>query len=794
MYMKLYRCIYFLFVTVILVSCYNEMDNVYNSNEVDKNCFSISFESDRMLPQTVTSRVSDPKTEAEKEIRSLHIFFFGPDKKFLTGKYLEGYPQSGVQGGYCTPSQGATILKIDRSEGAFDNVDAASKATIVAIANVEETTFPLNETTRRPSNINTLDDLLNFVYKPNNGVALGLPTDGMPMLGIKYEQNLVTNATNALTIDMQALMARIDVNVQIDSEHGSTGGLPRMQLVEWTAKNLPLQVPLIQPSKTLALGDNKRTITTKSTQQITNRTGEISLSFYMFENIQEKTGEYNYPDSVEVDERQRYKPLIADTENATCIELHTFYTTYNNYLYDATYTLYLGANHTDDFKVYRNRQYKNNVTVKGITKVGNNPDHITLDARVNITTDNPFFISILRERNHDAHFCVTPMDVYMFQDNDETDNVKMEVSISEPDDHTWIRMEKVTAAQMLAGEAPNEKCIALGKENPYHAGNGKRRYFTTSLMSELVDNHTITLYTSRDRIYFYIDENLTLEDRFANIHFKYTGPDGTTKERDMQISQTHLLPVTIEEYYDPELLDGGVVPWLGKGAKRTVTIYMEVVEEYLEHYDPLNEFNENIQKYNGLPWGGRGKYIGNEEGLIFKKYKLKTDVMSLQWEYNNKWYDTHAEFEVSQNWYQGLLVTNRIIQDLGHSEMNLNEQPESAAEYCYNRNKRDDKGNVLDPSKKWFLPGIRQMEKSLTKYYNQFSEFQNNFYWSSSASEAVGETSGQSPDYARSTKIDPNGNYIESGGQKPEYPSSGRASRDVKLRIRAFRVDLEPIK
>lgn len=744
MYMKLYRCIYFLFVTVILVSCYNEMDNVYNSNEVDKNCFSISFESDRMLPQTVTSRVSDPKTEAEKEIRSLHIFFFGPDKKFLTGKYLEGYPQSGVQGGYCTPSQGATILKIDRSEGAFDNVDAASKATIVAIANVEETTFPLNETTRRPSNINTLDDLLNFVYKPNNGVALGLPTDGMPMLGIKYEQNLVTNATNALTIDMQALMARIDVNVQIDSEHGSTGVLPRMQLVEWTAKNLPLQVPLIQPSKTPALGDNKRTITTKSTQQITNRTGEISLSFYMFENIQEKTGEYNYPDSVEVDERQRYKPLIADTENATCIELHTFYTTYNNYLYDATYTLYLGANHTDDFKVYRNRQYKNNVTVKGITKVGNNPDHITLDARVNITTDNPFFISILRERNHDAHFCVTPMDVYMFEDVDETDNVKMEVSISEPDDHTWIRMEKVTAAQMLAGEAPNEKCIALGKENPYHAGNGKRRYFTTSLMSELVDNHTITLYTSRDRIYFYIDENLTLEDRFAIIHFKYTGPDGTTKERDMQISQTHLLPVNV---------DGTL-------------IYMEQIEEYLQYYDPLDEF-ATTQIYYGLPWGCYDTKISS--------------------------YGIGSTNFIVENYYEGLIYTNQIIKVAGDGEMNLNETPNSAAEYCYNRNKRNIQGAVEDADKKWFLPGIRQMERALTAYYNQYKEFQGNFYWSSAAAKTLPlEASDviQDKKRARATKIDINGNYIGSDWDE-YYPDGGNASRDESLRIRAFRNDLK---
>ncbi len=799
--MRFCKLLYLLAVTASFASCYSELGGDLPPIASEGQSLSISFESDRMLPQTVTTRISDPKTEEEKKINTLHIFFFGPGGEYLEGKYLEGYPQAGEQGGYCAPSQGATILKIDRSEGAFDKADSAKAATIVAVANVEEFTFPLEDGTRRPSNIKRLGDLEKFLYKPKNGVALGLPEEGMPMFGISRGNDLTTTTTNALTIEMKALMARIDLNVKLDSEEGSTGGLPRMQLVEWSVKNLPVQMPFVQDADG-ALGENKKTIKSTSSQQITNRNGEMNLSFYMFENLQEKkTDDYDYPDSVKVDEYQRYKPLIADTANATCVQLHTFYTTYNNYLYDATYTLYLGANHTDDFKVYRNRQYKNNITVKGITKVGNNPDHITLDARVNVTTDNPFFISILRERNHDAHFCITPMDVYMFEDKGEDDLVKMEVSIDAPDDHTWIRMEKVTAAQMEAGEAPNDKCLALGQDNPFHAGNGKRRYFTTNLLTdvnELKNNTTMTLETHRDRIYFYIDENLKLEDRSVNIHFKYTGPDGSVKERDMLISQTHLLPVTIEEYYEPELLDG---VWLGQGGRRTVTIYMEVVEEYLEHYDPLNEFGENVQIYSGLPWGNNG-YIGNKTGIINLKYELTTEGMRLQWDWNDNWYDDcKATFETSHNWYQGLLVTNRIINDFGQGEMNLNEQPESAAEYCYNRNKRNSDGSVADGNKKWFLPGIRQMERSLTKYYNQFPEFQGNFYWSSAAGEVENGSSGQSSVRARATKVNADGSYVNSGGGDGEGEEcyayekgkGGYALRTEKLRIRAFRNDLVPI-
>ena len=69
--------------------------------------------------------------------------------------------------------------------------------------------------------------------------------------------------------------------------------------------------------------------------------------------------------------------------------------------------------------------------------------------------------------------------------------------------------------------------------------------------------------------------------------------------------------------------------------------------------------------------------------------------------------------------------------------MNLNEKPRSAAEYCYNKNKRNANGAVqgMSNSSGWFLPGISQLESILTSYYNTYTEFQNNFYWSSAAAK-----------------------------------------------------------
>ena len=64
-----------------------------------------------------------------------------------------------------------------------------------------------------------------------------------------------------------------------------------------------------------------------------------------------------YPDSIKDYQKQRYKPYLAN-KNAAAVELHGFYTTYNGATYEVRYTLYLGANHTDNFQVKRNHQYR----------------------------------------------------------------------------------------------------------------------------------------------------------------------------------------------------------------------------------------------------------------------------------------------------------------------------------------------------------------------------------------------------------------------------------------------------
>lgn len=773
--MKTVRCIYILFLLSVMASCYK--DDFGITSESKGEGMSLTFQSDKLLPYQVTSRASDPKLEAEKRINNLHVFFFDENGEYLRGTYLTGYNTDNVTGGYYSPSQGVSILKIDHSPEAFNNPSYAAKARVIALANVYDGFFEALDESFCPKNIKNLTDLISKPYKPKE-LTLDIPPSGMPMYGDTI-LNLTRTDINSFIIPMRALMARIDLKFSIDSEYtDESKQLPCLQMAEWTVCNRPLSVPFVEPSgNSASLGDNKDDKMVKNSSVIYNRNGELNLSFYMFENKRGVVDDTNFPypsgGDFTDDDKQRYKPQLSELltdggEDATYVKLHCYYSTYNENgsgtsTYDVTYKLYLGKNHTNDFNIKRNKQYKNNIIIKGITATDNElGNEVTLDTRVHIEDSNPFYVSILRERNHDAHFCVTPMDIYMFDDTGENDKVKMKVRVENHTVNNWLRLEKVTAQQMEAGAAPNDKCYASGQS--FRSGNGKRLYFTTTLMDEL--SSEVTLETTRDRVYIYIDENLdeNLLRRDANLILEYTGKDDKPVIKKLVIGQLPLIKINV-----------------GNGD----IIYMEQIEEYLNHYDPLDEFDDQ-QFYSGLPWGNNGTF----ETLHWDAYGIGNAICNP---------------ELIR--YNGYEYSGYMIQTMGQGVLKLYEKPLSALQYCHNRNKRKEDGTVpyqagkewyetwwhiTENKTKWFLPGITEMEKALTQQYNVFPEFQNNFYWSCSVSEKEGQTSGQDGTRARATKILPNGNYIESGGQKPEYPASGRAKRTEKLRIRAFRNDLNP--
>lgn len=786
---------------LLMVSCQQDELVQVPTSVGNGSGLSLTFSSDPMEEYKVGTRSSDAKDDAEKRINSLHIFFFDAGGNWLTGSYLTGYPTATQDGGYITPGQGSTLVKIANEARNFDDPSAAETALVYAVANVESELFGELDADGRPKVLQDridaglastpLEALQTLTYTPRTLITTTIPDDtGMPMVGSK-EVNLMAASTTTddeRVIKLTALMARIDVDVSLESET-TDNNLPSMLLTKWTAVNLPKQVSFTATAAggTTALTDEgKTTFSSESTQLIYNRGNHITFSFYMFENVQQPASVPAYPageNGAELTDaqKQRYKPDWAD-ENAAYVEFETQYTTYNNASYEVKYKLYLGSDHIDNYEVKRNHQYKNNIVIKGLTahdtNAGDDSGEYTYDARVNIEeTNNKYYISILRERNHDAHFCVTPMDVYFF---DEASQPTLKIEFLNGTDmdaggDPWIRMEKIPAANMEAGTLPagmseGDHLIAGGN---FTAGHAKRRYFTTGLVTHTLRDagSTVTLDANRDRVYFYIDENLSdSQDRTATLKLTYYENGAYVSDRMLDITQTHFLRVQVygrdgnrPDYDNPYDADEGGV------------IYMEQYEEYLDHYDPLDKYDTE-QIYTGLEWGLDGEWI-------------------------RSWGDGAAQ----NNYLQGLAYTNQIVSDAGHTTMNLNGTPRSAAEYCYNKNKRETDGSILsgdwhvfytDPdNRKYFLPGIRQMEDALTQYYQTFREFQDNFYWSSAAGKSVSDKLPpyQSTGRARATKVNADGTYVESA-YGDNYPNGGAAPRTgVYLRIRAFRSDLEPL-
>lgn len=787
----------------------------------------LSFTGNPMSRYKVATKASDPKEEDEKRINQLYIFFFTQGGDYLEGTYLKGYPNAAAwkTGGYYAPGEGVVTLKIANNPAGdyFSSPEEAKHAVVYALANVDPDILGLNdldEETGRPKSIRNMSDLESIFYSPYSSsltdaspelekqMLWNIPAEGMPMVGKKIVD--LTSVGDAAgnederTIELKALMSRIDVNIRLETEEYEPG-LPRLTMVEWTTLNMPKGAVLGESSAYTDLsGDRKiSSVTREQYRQITNNNGEISLSFYMFENVQDPEA-YDYPADVKEEERQRYKPKLAN-ENATAIRLHCNYATYNdkggNATYDVNYTLYLGADHTDDFTIRRNHQYKNDIVIKGLIHHDDvsADEAYSFDARVNIDHDNnKYHIAILRERNHDAHFCVTPMDIYLFAD--PSLNPQLTVTIDE-DSRRWIGMELITAEDMSKGTVDISGFTAYTVEGsgthiatgtPFTAGNGKRAFFTTSLFpksGDIVDmsqsplKNTITSTTNRDRIYFYLDENLKLENRTAIVTLTYQDIETPPESRTLLLEQVHLIPVVVYNRNDDN-------EWTNERH----TIYMEQFEEYLQHYDPLDLSNTE-QMYAGLKWIEDGEYYATNEMRAL----------------HTEWSCIRAVCDPHKVYYEGLQYTDYMIQLTDHQIMFLNGVPSSAFEYCYNKNQRSDGGIIptsLDErevilgvggwyekgeySLKWFLPGIRQMEDALKQKYTQYREFQEELYWSSAAG-AIDNFWGnaqQDATHARATGVDADGEYIHSNGSE-ENPLGYKLRTDV-CRIRAFRIDLEP--
>lgn len=631
----------------------------------------------------VNTRSTD-KTPEEVEIYNLHVFFFDHD----TEDYLSPSGTSTTDEGksYRYIDGGESTLLIDASQ--FED---ASNVDIFVLANLAEGTFSDTDGDGLPDEIADRAAMEAYRYTPyreNNKGSLGrYPDTGLPMSGRSLRpQDFTGGGGQVISIQLKSLMARVDFNLSLNPPAEDVeDGYPVLHISGIQLCNMPsgaLAVPQDGQTDESVLDPDAVPVTINLTPGSGNNS--YSFSFYMFESFREATGTIDA--GIPEEYRQRFKPTVA-AEDAAYVYLIGRYTDKNAYTSNITYTLYLGENAVDDFNITRNCKYVNNVSVRGITAV-NHPDApdgsvVGLDTRVTVSREeNDYYYTILRERNHDAHFNVTPMDVYL----PGRGSLVFEVPAEAQD---WIWMDPIQR------EAVSE-------------GDGKEKWFYTDmrdyLQGKYSENYTAE-YEMRntgssmlvERIYFYIDENPALSQREADIRIYYI-PDGGAKPA----TPTQTLTIGQQGLVYSEIWDGD--------NDRYVNAYMEYYEEYLNYYDPLSGYGTE-QVYEGMKWGNDSE-IGSQGDF---------------WDPIDPWNvlcDRNGD---------GELFTPVIAErnNEGGNVLTLSSRPETAAGYCYNKNKRNRDGTV--PEVEWYLPGIRELEQSLVKHYNEFEDFQGNFYWSSAS-------------------------------------------------------------
>lgn len=864
----------------------------------DKECLKLQFKCADMLPQYFdptynTTRAATPKTNEEKMIKTLHVFFFSnranSEGKHPLAQITEGHNMESAyvrydvndlsnvksyeREAFANETDGIIICAVanvygDRfltqaiDESEYDSysdaiqtvdIEASKEANAEKIANNEEDGLVKT----KPMVVTCLEDLQEWIYAPkprDEKDISNLPEPGMPMLSEPYPINDVSMASFE-EITMKALMARVEVNISLDPDqtnHPSDwnnpdiGALPKLTITKYGIKNMASTVPFSMPKTTdLKVGTdvstlddeydgcltrlnygNKRSMVmtepaTDSPHEIDpNRNpGPITFTYYTYENIQGTRTGYEYPSGVNEDtdeDKQRWKPrLLSDTDNATALVLYGTYVTDQNITYEATFTVYMGGNTFDNFDVKRNHCYTNNITIYGLDYVRNSDENLyTFDARVNLhsSEENVWYISIVNERQVDAHASVLPMDIYMLLHEgdyqigmDDIEEETVDVWLYDPDKQTsadapaWIRMEMVPGYVMQYGNKDKSKYQG-NTDNPYDyekfydnntyelregfdeeanpshessAGLGARKYFDEDLLTnpnKLANNTERTIdrktFGPRTRIYFYIDENVPvtnnlqdiIPDRTATIylkyHSKYKDKDGLMKEinrsRKIEIDQKGLLLVSHQH----------------KSDNKIYYFYIEYYEEYLSHSDPLDKHEMPAELYEGLPWGLYGTTIS--------------------------YFSLDGSGNYVRNYHEGRRATQRVVglvSNINTIHLYNTSSPVSAFHYVYGKNKRSTTGDGSVPTSGrtgyWELPGIRDLESAMTQYYATFTDFQGPFYWSASPASTGNTYLSEQNNYARATKII-NINpveYAESGANNENNP--GWQSRNNINRIRA---------
>lgn len=468
---------------------------------------------------------------------------------------------------------------------------------------------------------------------------------------------------------------------------------------------------------------------------------------------------------------------------------------------EMTYDILFGEDNYSSFSLIRNYMYTNYITIKGTAVVDNRVDMKYAGFQVgfphSVKMDAHFNVRPLRLKFTDEFMEGMKEGLYT---NGE---IKIEIK---GQNTSWIALERpipsnITENNLYAntGTYPtkrkyfttnliselNGKKLSNGNDDPTA---GPSVTFSTresgAMTGEVITWVYVDEYTERDAD--------AVREATLSVTFTMEGTsEGVTKN--YIVRQSAMYPMTI---------------WDGLSQKQYgIELFEEYTMDYdaLSHYydDDQNGdvgFDGGIEStVNGFPWGlqevdlSRNRpalhaqnaqvTLSDDTSPELKKY-LQTGLgdfngvsiveslvergMKSRLQDLDSYYDFYTSDDVNDGIlstlfgtgeardYEGYLMNLEIIHTLlaehgeeDHAKLNeitLDEDPLSAIAYCYNKNKRNEKGEVAylnqDGSLNisnyhWYAPSINELEDIIEYTYNngewrnaEFQTFANNYYWS----------------------------------------------------------------
>ena len=749
----------------------------------------------QIVPRVVTFReqVSTKaedlgKSDEETNLTCMAVVIFDSDGKCIDLQF----------------SDGVLSFTLDRTELA-EKVDKSklNEASIYAFANIPS----YKELAKTEDWKEKTLDYFTAIDVPVSGVTI--PSDGLPMMGVYYGQensdgtllpkvNLNPDtpiASPLINIDLHSAYAKIYVSVSVNATDYETLGIKSyFTPTNWQVFNVPTTVDFEADSNsdTEVIEAVAASGKFEGIQAIDN--DKVSFYFYLPERYLTGANTFNYPFATDENNtvrkedeglRQKYKKdHLSSNQKATYVKLSGVFSDYQGHKKRVEYDLYVGENNYDDFNVRRNVLYSNNVVIRA-SKQSNDFewDLVAYDGRVTFD-ESRFTVKLERETVLDAHWEIRPMRISVLEGS-------VTVRIEDADSTPWIRMENSTAV-----ESADDKTKYLSGAIVGDVRYGKRKYFTTDLLTELNGNSnvTCTLGEGEHCIWVYVDEN-TSETKDAVRTAVISFDDGINEPLKYTIAQKYLYPVSYG----------------------TNNYSIETYEEYLYDYDVLSSYGQT--EYQGMPWGLDGDNISNIYDAVYANSStpiiggLITTIVN--WIVNSgaAKYDFYLERDSPPSGSKirdsrsGYTFTNEIVTALNNDSNPDNDilklsldgtKPSSAVEYCINKNKRNSDGIVVDVH--WYLPAIDEMEEIAVGGYGKFDEFHDLFYWSSMPAYQrarlytntlsigkVGEFYIDDVDRARATKVNFNtstGTYsdpIPSGVTAGKYSAELEVSRNATM-------------